>query len=554
MTPQPITIDSRTGVALYVDDNWQPVPPDVATRAHVLFDDGGSAFYMVGTLKTAVGNEHSGNYGHSGRPGEVGGSGPDRMFVPQLAYRAHVTPEEFIAARDASKRSGYLSPLTPDDLKGAKLYLTHDGKIGGMMTKNGDMGNLFNNGGPKGQAAEVLLQRIHDGGKTSDCFDGYLPTLYANFGLVETGRMKFNKELAPPGWNYERDHTPDVVFLAVSRDATHQAHIGTPDAIRERVYGPRERWTPHLENRKYYDDFDAGKRDASAYARRAISAGRRSAHEGDRLRDAVRREHPGAGESVRRSLATRRPENAVHAAADRHLPSLTVAVRYALARARQAVSHTSPAKSRPAVVSALKAALLDVLLPTLTKIVVAGGDAGVKILTERLRAAGDVVGHLRSAAGPTLKMRFDASNPDVVAWAKAHAAELAAGISETTDQAIKDAVSRAVDEGDLDMLYDDINNAIGDETRAELIARTEVMRAANEGQRQSWDQAVEDGLLSGNEQREWIATGDDGVCPICDELDGQTTGLDGQYPGEGEDGPPAHPRCRCTEGLSAQNG
>ena len=80
------------------------------------------------------------------------------------------------------------------------------------------MGNLFNNGGPKGAAHEVLLEMLRDGGKTADAFDGYLPTLYANFGLQETGRMKFNPDYAPEGWNYERDDNPDVVFLALTRE------------------------------------------------------------------------------------------------------------------------------------------------------------------------------------------------------------------------------------------------------------------------------------------------------------------------------------------------
>jgi hypothetical protein len=54
---------------------------------------------------------------------------------------------------------------------------------------------------------------------------------------------------------------------------------------------------------------------------------------------------------------------------------------------------------------------------------------------------------------------------------------------------------------------------IGDPERAELIARTETMRASNEGQQEAWDQAVEEGLLTGNEQQEWIVTPDDRLCP-----------------------------------------
>lgn len=154
---------------------------------------------------------------------------------------------------------------------------------------------------------------------------------------------------------------------------------------------------------------------------------------------------------------------------------------------------------------------------------------------------------IRTAAGP---FRFDAKNPNVAKWAREHAGRLISDITETTRQHIADAVAEAEDSGDFGSLFDDIADAIGDESRADVIARTESMTAANKGQHESWDQAVEDGFLTGDEKRVWIATGDDVLCPLCEELDGTTTDLDGTYPGDGEDGPPLHPQCRCTESLS----
>lgn len=150
-------------------------------------------------------------------------------------------------------------------------------------------------------------------------------------------------------------------------------------------------------------------------------------------------------------------------------------------------------------------------------------------------------------------MKFDAKDPIAAAWAREHAAELAKDLSDTTEQAIKDAVARSFEDPDYDRadLEDDILDAVGDDDRAELIARTETMRAANEGQRQSWDQAVDKGLLEGDEKREWIVAED--ACPECDVLDGQLADLDGQYPDDGGDGPPLHPNCRCTEGISSRD-
>jgi hypothetical protein len=147
-----------------------------------------------------------------------------------------------------------------------------------------------------------------------------------------------------------------------------------------------------------------------------------------------------------------------------------------------------------------------------------------------------------------LKLRFDVANPNAVNWADRHAAELITQISETTREDINNAIAEALEHGTLGDAYDTILEAVGSAARAELIARHEVMQAASEGQRQAWDQAVEAGLLTGDERRTWIAVGDEKVCPTCEALDGTTAPLGGEYE-DGTTGPPAHVACRCTEGL-----
>lgn len=142
---------------------------------------------------------------------------------------------------------------------------------------------------------------------------------------------------------------------------------------------------------------------------------------------------------------------------------------------------------------------------------------------------------------------FDVTSPEAIAWAREHAGELAKDISDTTEQNIKDAIAKGLEGGGLDAIYDDILDAIGDETRAEMIARTETMDAANEGLAQSWDQAREAGLLSADAKKQWIATAS-GACPECEEVDGEEVLLDEDF-SVGDD-PPLHPNCRCTMGLS----
>ena len=285
----------------YVGSRWKKASKDLSfvERLRLTFQNRN---HTIDTDVVDLGGAGSGNFGHAGRPGEVGGSAAGDGGGG--SYREQASPEAFIAARDKSTRTGYLSPLTADDLKGQKLYLTKDGTVGGAMTTDKDMGNLFNNGGPKGAAHAVLIDMIKDGGLTADAFDGYLPRLYANFGLQETGRMKFNPEYAPPGWNFERDNHPDVVFLARTRDGVEEA--GSADDIRGRVKD-RTQWIAPRRTTKYYDDYDQAKRDATAAAHaggtRTLGAFR--AGHGSGVGREARGDGARAGAGVRRSVTYR---------------------------------------------------------------------------------------------------------------------------------------------------------------------------------------------------------------------------------------------------------
>jgi SPP1 gp7 family putative phage head morphogenesis protein len=177
------------------------------------------------------------------------------------------------------------------------------------------------------------------------------------------------------------------------------------------------------------------------------------------------------------------------------------------------------------------------------------------VLLETLIASGVEAAKNVSAlrAASPIGMAFDKTNPEALKWAKEHAGDLITSISEATREDIRSLVENAFEEQfDVDELSDLISNHVGDDERAELIARTESMRAANEGQQQLWDQAVEAGVLTGTEKQEWITTPDDRLCPICEPLDGQQVGLDEMFDADGEEieGPPAHPNCRCTVGLA----
>ena len=82
-------------------------------------------------------------------------------------------------------------------------------------------------------------------------------------------------------------------------------------------------------------------------------------------------------------------------------------------------------------------------------------------------------------------------------------------------------------------------------SRARMIARTEMMRASNQGRLQGMYQAADRGLVNpALARKQWVTSAFD-VCPICVPLNGRTIGIRESFGPEGQ-APPAHPNCRCT--------
>ena len=181
-----------------------------------------------------------------------------------------------------------------------------------------------------------------------------------------------------------------------------------------------------------------------------------------------------------------------------------------------------------------------------------------------------------------LNISFNRTSPDAVAWSLNHSGKLVTGAVN------RDGVRRIIFAGFANqkpprVIAKDIRQVIGMterqtkkwETikgakaqakyaekairqRALLIARTETMRASNEGQFEAWRQGVKAGRLTGQENRVWITAIDDRTCPVCAPMDGAVIPMRGSFmlPGQGAElggstrMPPAHPACRCAMGLT----
>jgi phage-related protein (TIGR01555 family) len=204
--------------------------------------------------------ENKGQFGPGG-----GGEAPtkeelSRKALSSLANKKpsdfhKAAPEEFVAARDKSTRQQFLSAHPAEELAGHKLFMNKDSTAGVSVDPQGDVQNVFNNGGPKGSGAYAMVQAIENGGRTLDCYAGHLNHFYHQFGFEEDMRMKFNPEFAPEGWDFDKMGQPDIVFMS------WRGYLGKDgaDAIARANTANRANWEAPTKASEYTDDWEAAK-------------------------------------------------------------------------------------------------------------------------------------------------------------------------------------------------------------------------------------------------------------------------------------------------------
>ena len=121
-------------------------------------------------------------------------------------------------------------------------------------------------------------------------------------------------------------------------------------------------------------------------------------------------------------------------------------------------------------------------------------------------------------------------------WARTYAYDLIKGINENTKKAVQTAISTFFERGQTMGELRDRLSRIYSPVRAEMIAQTEVTRAAVQGELSIVRELAKQGIQM---VTIWQTSNDEIVCPICGPRHDKKKG-DGW-----NDPPPAHPRCRC---------
>lgn len=127
---------------------------------------------------------------------------------------------------------------------------------------------------------------------------------------------------------------------------------------------------------------------------------------------------------------------------------------------------------------------------------------------------------------------FKVTNPLVQEFLKEYEFKLAQEINATTVQQLRETLIAGHNAGEtIEQIRDRISEVFIDanQNRAELIARSETIRASNAGANLMYKQS--DGVVVA---QRWLAAEDERLCPFCAELNGKIVGLDENFLNKGE--------------------
>lgn len=150
---------------------------------------------------------------------------------------------------------------------------------------------------------------------------------------------------------------------------------------------------------------------------------------------------------------------------------------------------------------------------------------------------------------------FDIDTPDIQEFLKTNTKRFSKTITKKTSEDLSKLISEGLEAGEaIDELTDRIEGYSGFEKfRAEMIARTETIRAQGESERVAWS---ESGVVA---SITWYTALDERVDDDCSLLHGKEVGIEESFLSVDDladfgiddydgniDAPPLHPNCRCT--------
>lgn len=123
---------------------------------------------------------------------------------------------------DANFFGKQLTRATPTELQRnfTTMLVLADGRAGAAVRDTGEVSALYSDSPHRGASKALLPLAEQHGGTHLECFDTYLPRLYARSGFVKIATIPFNRDFAPEGWDYQGMSEiapprgePEIVFM-----------------------------------------------------------------------------------------------------------------------------------------------------------------------------------------------------------------------------------------------------------------------------------------------------------------------------------------------------
>lgn len=149
--------------------------------------------------------------------------------IPPLYQLAPSEADTFrrnmLTTKERNPHAAAVDVYSTQDYQRMTMLLTPDGCAGVAVKPDGDVVSVHSFTAPEARYANngqnLVATAATVGGDHLDCFDTILPTIYARAGFQETGRMAWNDQYTPDGWDHTLfmstkypDGKPDVVMMS----------------------------------------------------------------------------------------------------------------------------------------------------------------------------------------------------------------------------------------------------------------------------------------------------------------------------------------------------
>jgi hypothetical protein len=148
-------------------------------------------------------------------PAHGGTHAPRGQAEGGLAPAGHESFAKSLSAGVREEHRPFVTMYSGGELKGmgSRPYLSKSGKTGFAIKPDGEIISVFST---EGMGRAAMTQAIKAGGTKIEAFDGFLTKqFYPMFGFKETGRMAWDNQYAPKGWNHEKFDHPSVVMMSL---------------------------------------------------------------------------------------------------------------------------------------------------------------------------------------------------------------------------------------------------------------------------------------------------------------------------------------------------